>query len=185
MRGVTRMEDLPSPHFAEIAFAGRSNVGKSSLLNALTGKKDLARSSSTPGRTQELNFFNVSDKFLLVDLPGYGYAKAPEQKVRNWQTLIRDYIAGRAVLRRICVLIDARHGLKDNDHEFLGFLDTVAVSALVILTKIDKIKDSAVETVQAETLAGIKKHPCAYPQVIATSAEKNTGLDALRALLTA
>ena len=158
-RGVTKVEDLPSLHFSEIAFAGRSNVGKSSLLNAMTGQKDLARSSSTPGRTQELNFFNCSDKFLLVDLPGYGYAKAPEKKVRAWQDLIRDYIAGRVNLRRVCVLIDSRHGLKENDHEFLTFLDTVAVSALVVLTKIDKIKASEIEAVQQATLDGLKNIP--------------------------
>jgi GTP-binding protein len=190
IRGVPSMEFLPPEGPLEIAFAGRSNVGKSSLINALVGYKGLARTSNTPGRTQELNYF-VPDGYsgqagdlppmALVDMPGYGYAQAPKENVDAWTKLVFDYLRGRATLQRVYVLIDSRHGIKKNDEDVLDLLDKAAVSYQIVLTKTDKIKDPAVPRLIAETLEKIRKRPAAYPEVLSTSSEKGRGLDELRA----
>jgi GTP-binding protein len=189
IRGVPAMKFLPPEGPPEIAFAGRSNVGKSSLINALTGQKGLARTSNTPGRTQELNYF-VPDGFsgqgadlppmALVDMPGYGYAKAPKEQVDQWTKLVFDYLRGRSTLKRVYVLIDARHGVKANDEEVLSLLDKAAVSYQLVLTKTDKIKAAGVPRLIEETLVKIKKRPAAFPAVLATSSEKSEGLEDLR-----
>ncbi len=181
-RGTPDLDHLPPDDRPEIAFAGRSNVGKSSLLNALVGQNHLARASNTPGRTQELNFFSIPNAALyLVDMPGYGFAEAPKKKVAAWNRVLRDYLAGRRTLLRVFVLIDARHGLKPPDLEIMALLNTAAVSYQVILTKADKISRTALEKVSAETLTALAKHPAAYPSLIATSAEKGVGIAELRA----
>ena len=176
---------LPEPEAAEIAFAGRSNVGKSSLLNAVTGRKSIARASVTPGRTQELNFFEVGEptKLRLVDMPGYGYAKAPLKVVENWRRLIRDFLRGRQVLNRTLVLIDARHGVKDVDREMLKMLDESAVGYRIVLTKADKIKASELAEVIAATEIEARKHSAAYPVIHVTSSEKGMGIAELRAAI--
>ena len=178
-----RLEHLPEPDAPEIAFCGRSNVGKSSLLNALTGRKAIARTSVTPGRTQELNFFEVGEptQFRLVDMPGYGFAKAPVKVVERWKQLVRTYLRGRAVLKRTLVLVDARHGAKAVDLEMMKMLDEAAVGFRLVLTKADKIKASELAAVLAATEAEARKHPAAYPVVHATSAEKGMGIAELRA----
>ena len=178
---------LPEPTVAEIAFAGRSNVGKSSLLNALTGRKSIARASVTPGRTQELNFFEVGDPmaFRLVDMPGYGFAKAPRDVVANWRRLVRDFLRGRVVLKRVLLLIDARHGVKPVDAEMMKMLDEAAVGYRLVLTKADKIKASDLADVLARTEGEARKHVAAHPQVLATSAEVKMGIDELRAAVLA
>jgi len=195
IRGVPAMKFLPPEGPPEIAFAGRSNVGKSSLINALVGHKGLARTSNTPGRTQELNYF-VPDGFsgadgdlppmALVDMPGYGYAQAPKEQVDAWTKLVFDYLRGRSTLKRVYVLIDSRHGIKKNDEEVFALLDKAAVSYQIVLTKTDKIKDAGVPRLIEETRLKIVKRPAAYPDVLATSSEKGRGLDELRsAILTA
>ncbi|KAB7647971.1 YihA family ribosome biogenesis GTP-binding protein [Polymorphobacter fuscus] len=177
------LEFLPAPDVSEIAFAGRSNVGKSSLLNALTGRQGLARASNTPGRTQELNIFDVGEPrvFRLVDMPGYGYAEAPKDLVARWKRLIFDYLRGRVVLKRVLVLIDARHGLKPVDREIMTMLDKAAVSYQVVLTKADKIKPSELATTMAKVEAIARTHVAAYPEILATSAETGAGIPELRA----
>lgn len=174
---------LPDGDAPELAFAGRSNVGKSSLLNAITGRKSIARASVTPGRTQELNFFEVGEptQLRLVDMPGYGYAKAPLKVVEAWKRLVRDYLRGRVVLKRTLVLIDSRHGVKDVDREMMKMLDESAVGYRLVLTKTDKIKASELEAVLAATQAEARKHPAAFPVVHVTSAEKGMGIAELRA----
>lgn len=181
MLSVARLEQLPDADLDEIAFAGRSNVGKSSLINALFNQKKLAKTSSTPGRTQQLNFFNFDDKLYLVDLPGYGYAKAPEKMVKQWQVVLKTYLRGRPNLRRVFVLIDSRHGIKCEDLEIMKMLDISAVSYQIILTKTDKISASELEKTVAQTTEEISKHAAALPDIIATSSEKKIGLDLLKA----
>jgi len=181
------LQHLPEPTVPEIAFCGRSNVGKSSLLNALTGRKAIARASVTPGRTQELNFFEVGEptRFRLVDMPGYGFAKAPPKVVAKWKALVRDYLRGRAVLKRTLVLIDARHGPKDVDIGTMTMLDEAAAPYRVVLTKADKLKASELAQVLAATVAEARKHSAAVPVVHVTSAEKKMGIDELRAAVLA
>jgi GTP-binding protein len=178
---------LPEPTTPEIAFCGRSNVGKSSLLNALTARKAIARTSVTPGRTQELNFFEVGEptQFRLVDMPGYGFAKAPVKVVEKWKQLVRTYLRGRAVLKRTLVLVDARHGAKQVDLDMMKMLDEAAVGYRLVLTKADKIKASELATVVAATEAEARKHPAAFPVVHVTSAEKGMGIPELRAAVLA
>lgn len=184
MKSVVRMDDLPPGDAVEVAFAGRSNVGKSSLLNALTGRKALARTSNTPGRTQALNYFSLADGALwLVDMPGYGFAKVPKHLVEGWTRLIHDYLRGRASLRRLCLLVDARHGLKPADIGLMDGLDKAAVSFQVVLTKIDKISEAQQRRVVDEVEAELKKHAAALPRVLVTSTKKGIGIDVLRAHL--
>ena len=178
-----QLKFLPEPTVPEIAFCGRSNVGKSSLLNALTGRRSIARASVTPGRTQELNFFEVGDPtlFRLVDMPGYGFAKAPPAVVDKWKKLVKSYLRGRQVLHRNLVLVDSRHGIKDVDREMMTMLDEAAVGYRVVLTKADKIKASELEKVVAQTVEEARKHPAAFPELHVTSAEKGMGIPELRA----
>ena len=181
MLGVAKLEQLPLTELNEVAFAGRSNVGKSSLINAITAQKGLAKTSNTPGRTQQLNYFNVSDKILMVDLPGYGYAQAPESMVKQWQKLIFTYLQGRVNLKRVFVLIDSRHGIKKVDEEIMDMLDKAAVTYQIVLTKSDKISQAALTKVLSETEQKIAKHPAAYVKILATSSEKNIGIESVRA----
>jgi GTP-binding protein len=182
--GVADIAGLPPSFPAEVAFAGRSNVGKSSLINALAGRRDIARVSNTPGRTRELNFFTLGDGSLaVVDMPGYGYARAEKRLVRQWQGLARDYLRGRPSLRRVFVLIDARHGIKPADEAIFDLLDEAAVNYQPVLTKIDKLRPEALERVMTETAERLRKRPAAHPQVLATSSVKSTGLPELRAVI--
>ena len=182
--GVADIAGLPPSFPVEVAFAGRSNVGKSSLINALTGRRDIARVSNTPGRTRELNFFTLGDgRLAVVDMPGYGYARAEKRLVRQWQGLARDYLRGRPSLRRVFVLIDARHGIKPADEAIFDLLDEAAVNYQPVLTKIDKLKPEALERVMAETAERLGKRPAAHPQVLATSSVKSTGIPELRATI--
>lgn len=185
MLGVVKLEGLPDEGPAEIAFAGRSNVGKSTLLNALTGQSGLARASNTPGRTREINYFDLAGRLRLVDLPGYGYAKVSRKEVEGWTRLTRNFLRGRTTLRRICVLVDARHGLKPADHEIMDLLDEAAVNYQIILTKADKVKPTALAVLVGKTGEAIKKRPAAHPVVRATSSEKSEGIAELRAELAA
>lgn len=178
---VAQLKQLPADDREEVAFAGRSNVGKSSLINALFGQRKLAKTSSTPGRTQQLNYFNLDDKLYLVDLPGYGFAKAPKDIVNNWQKLINTYLVGRANLRRVFLLIDSRHGIKKIDEEIMDMLDKAAVTYQIVLTKIDKISAKELDNVINATNEIIKKHTAAHILVLKTSSEKNLFLDELKA----
>lgn len=186
VKGVVALEGLPDDGWTEVAFAGRSNVGKSSLINAMVRNGGLARTSNTPGRTQELNFFAPAEERLyLVDMPGYGFAKAPKDKVAAWTALVRAYLGGRPTLRRVFLLIDSRHGLKPPDRNIMEMLDTAAVPYQVVLTKADKISALAREAVAAATEAALAAHPAAFPTVLPTSAEKGSGIPELRATLAA
>jgi GTP-binding protein len=181
LMGAARIDQLPAPDLPEIAFAGRSNVGKSSLINALVGRSGLARSSSEPGRTREVNFFLLDGRLRLVDLPGYGFAKAPRGETRRFQNLARDYLRGRPNLRRVFLLIDARHGLKAADEEAMRALDLAAVSYEIVLTKADKLKPAEAEAERARAAAKVARRPAAFPRVLAASAVSGAGLELLRA----
>jgi GTP-binding protein len=181
--GIAALSQLPEGDMPEIAFAGRSNVGKSSLVNALTGRKTLARTSNTPGRTQQLNFFNLNQGCYLVDMPGYGYAKVSKSMRSDWDKLIRSYLKGRVHLRCVFILVDARHGLKDSDHELMKMLDECAVSYRIVLTKADKSTKSERQALEAAITTRIKKNAAAFPEIMATSAWKGQGLGELRAAI--
>ncbi len=183
LKGVVAMSGMPPADRLEVCFAGRSNVGKSSLINALTGRKALARASNTPGRTQEINFFTLTGSHYLVDLPGYGFANAPVAVVAKWQALLKAYLAGRPSLRRAFVLIDARHGVKAVDEEIMTLLDRSAVPFQTVLTKADKVKDAEREAALDQTRAALAKHPAAFPELIVTSSEKGWGIPTLRAAI--
>ncbi|MBB97482.1 MAG: YihA family ribosome biogenesis GTP-binding protein [Rhodobacteraceae bacterium] len=183
VKGVVAMDGLPPADRAEVCFAGRSNVGKSSLINALTGTKGLARASNTPGRTQEINYFTQGPDLYLVDLPGYGFANAPLPVVEKWQRLLKAYLSGRATLRRAFVLIDFRHGIKAVDEEIMGLLDKSAVPFQVVLTKADKVKDKDHDKVLAQVRQKLAPHPAAYPEMVLTSSEKGEGIATLRSII--
>ncbi len=180
VKGVVDVAGLPDDNLPEVAFAGRSNVGKSSLLNALLGRQGLARTSNTPGRTRELNYFRLGEALYVVDMPGYGYARASKSLVRDWNHLIRDYLRGRTQLKRVFLLIDSRHGVKDNDKETMELMDKSAVSYQLVLTKTDKLKASEAEAVIAATAEQAARHGADYPEIVATSAEKKQGIEDLR-----
>ena len=183
LKGVVGMNGLPPDDRAEVCFAGRSNVGKSSLINALTGRKGLARASNTPGRTQEINYFTLGADHYLVDLPGYGFANAPVDVVARWQALLKSYLSGRASLRRAFVLIDFRHGIKAVDDEIMTLLDRSAVTFQAVLTKADKVKAKDQEQILAQVRERLSKHPAAYPEIVVTSSEKGDGIASLRAII--
>ena len=183
VKGVVDMQGLPSQDKIEVCFSGRSNVGKSSLINALTGRKGLARASNTPGRTQEINFFSIPETHYLVDLPGYGYANAPIKVVEKWQNLLKQYLAGRQSLRRAFVLVDARHGVKKVDTEIMSMLDSSAVTFQVVLTKLDKVKEKDQENILEQVRTSLQKHPAAFPDIILTSSEKGWGIQTLRSVI--
>lgn len=183
VKGVVAMSGLPPADRLEVCFAGRSNVGKSSLINALTGRKSLARASNTPGRTQEINYFALGDTRYLVDLPGYGYAEAPVAIVAKWQALLRSYLAGRQTLRRAFVLIDTRHGVKAVDEEILNLLDRSAVAFQVVMTKTDKVSTDERNANIAQVKGALAKHVAAYPEIVVTSSEKGDGIETLRAII--
>jgi len=183
VKGVVAMSGLPPADRLEVCFAGRSNVGKSTLINALTGRKGLARASNTPGRTQEINYFTAQDSHYLVDLPGYGYANAPLPIVEKWQKLLKQYLSGRQTLRRAFVLIDARHGVKKVDEEIMSLLDSAAVTCQCVLTKADKVKAADRERILDITRTALSKHPAAFPEIVLTSSEKGDGIATLRAII--
>lgn len=183
LKGVVAMVHMPPADRLEVCFAGRSNVGKSSLINALTGRKNLARASNTPGRTQEINFFTLGAARYLVDLPGYGYAEAPVAVVAKWQALLKQYLAGRQTLRRVFVLIDTRHGVKEVDEEILNLLDRSAVTFQVVMTKADKVSAATRAENIAQVQAALKTHPAAFPEILVTSSEKGDGIETLRAII--
>lgn len=182
LKGVVAMDGLPAADRIEVCFAGRSNVGKSSLINALTGRKGLARASNTPGRTQEINYFTLDDRYL-VDLPGYGYANAPLAVVERWQRLLRQYLGGRQTLRRAFVLIDTRHGIKAVDEEIMALLDAAAVTFQVVLTKADKVKEKDRARILSQVRERLARHPAAFPELVLTSSEKGDGIETLRAII--
>ncbi|WP_371229434.1 ribosome biogenesis GTP-binding protein YihA/YsxC [Roseovarius sp. 2305UL8-3] len=183
VKGVVAMSGLPPADRPEVCFAGRSNVGKSSLINALTGRKALARASNTPGRTQEINYFALGDQSYLVDLPGYGYANAPVAKVEQWQALLKRYLSGRATLRRAFVLVDTRHGIKPVDEEIMSLLDSAAVTFQCVMTKADKVKATERDKVLAQVRSRLANHPAAFPELILTSSEKGDGIGTLRSII--
>ena len=182
VKGVVAMSGLPAADRLEVCLAGRSNVGKSSLINALTGRKGLARASNTPGRTQEINYFTAGPLYL-VDLPGYGFANAPVKVVEQWQRLMKNYLSGRATLRRAFLLIDARHGVKPVDAEIMGLLDKSAVTFQAVMTKADKLKKTELDGILDQTRAALAEHPAAYPEIVVTSSEKGDGVETLRAII--
>ena len=183
LKGVVAMSGLPPADRTEVCFAGRSNVGKSTLINALTGRKGLARASNTPGRTQEINFFTLAESHYLVDLPGYGYANAPLQVIEKWQLLLKRYLSGRQTLRRAFVLIDARHGIKTVDQEIMALLDSAAVTFQCVLTKADKVKERDLSKVLDQVREKLAKHPAAYPEIVLTSSDKGSGIATLRSII--
>ncbi|NRB20769.1 MAG: YihA family ribosome biogenesis GTP-binding protein [Rhodobacteraceae bacterium] len=183
VKGVVAMSGLPPADRMEVCFAGRSNVGKSSLINALTGTKGLARASNTPGRTQEINYFTQGPDHYLVDLPGYGYANAPLPVVEKWQRLLKQYLSGRQTLRRAFVLIDARHGMKPVDEEIMSLLDSSAVTFQCVLTKVDKVKDKDLDAMLDQVRSKLATHPAAYPEMVLTSSEKGDGIATLRSII--
>ena len=182
LKGVVAMPGLPPADRVEVCFAGRSNVGKSTLINALTGRRGLARASNTPGRTQEINFFTAGDIYI-VDLPGYGFANAPVPVVEKWQRLLKQYLSGRQTLRRVFVLIDARHGAKAVDEEIMSLLDASAVTFQVVMTKTDKVKKGDLDAALSRTRETLAKHPAAFPELVLTSSEKGDGIETLRAII--
>ena len=184
--GAASHDGLPPAELVEVAFAGRSNVGKSSLINALTGRRTLARTSNTPGRTQQINFVDLGGRLMLVDLPGYGYARAPRAEIDAWTDLVNGYLVGRPTLRRICLLIDARHGAKDNDRRVMAMLDTAAVTYQAVLTKADKkVKAAALDDVVTALGGELARHAAAHPEIAVTSAQSGDGIADLRATLAA
>ncbi len=183
VKGVVAMSGLPPADRLEVCFAGRSNVGKSSLINALCGRKNLARASNTPGRTQEINYFNLADDRFLVDLPGYGYAEAPLPVVAKWQALLKSYLAGRQTLRRAFVLIDTRHGVKAVDEEIMQLLDRCALTFQAVMTKADKVSKADRDATIEQVKGALAKHPAAYPELVVTSSEKGDGIETLRAII--
>ncbi len=183
VKGVVAMSGLPDADRPEVCFAGRSNVGKSSLINALTGRKALARASNTPGRTQEINYFDLGGRTFLVDLPGYGYANAPLPKVEKWQALLKQYLSGRVTLRRAFLLIDARHGIKPVDEEIMALLDSSAVTFQCVLTKADKVKVAERDKMLAQVRTRLATHAAAFPEIVLTSSEKGDGIATLRAII--